>query len=185
MNHLQKMLSVVLISGLSVILAACATPGGMVTDSPNPGMTKIFYEVEVNAPKSKAWEVLADYTNLSWVSSVKSAHYLNEKREGLGMTRRCDLSDGGFIVERIIAWDEGNGYTYVIDDANDPISTDSYVIWHISGDEKKSKVSFEVHYELKYGILGDAMNVMMAKKRFSNQIVEFMGELKTHLEKKT
>lgn len=100
------------------------------------------------------------------------------------MTRHCDLKDGGYIVERITRWKEGSGFAYSIDEASDPISTESYVIWRVMGNESRSRVSFEVHYKLKYGILGQAMNAMMARKKFSNQIVEFMGELKAHMEKR-
>ncbi len=183
MKTILKFLPIILLGGFTALSVGCATKGGMVSDSQTPGMTKIFYEVEVNAPKAEVWKLLADFDNLSWARSVTSAHYLNEKREGIGMARHCDLESGGHIVERITRWREGNGFTYAIDDASDPISTESYVTWNISGDEHQSKVSFEANYKLKYGILGKAMNVVMVKRKFSNNIVEFMGELKSQLEK--
>jgi uncharacterized membrane protein len=183
MKNIRNLFSIGLLIGF-VALAGCSTTNSMVSDSRNPGMTKIYYEVDINAPKTETWEVLADFANLSWTEGVKSAHYLNEKREGVDMTRRCELKDGGYIVERIIKWKEGLGFAYSIDEASDPISTESYVIWRVGGDESRSKVAFEVHYKLKYGIIGSAMNVLMARKKFSKQIVEFMGELRDHMEER-
>ncbi len=184
MKTILNFLPIILLGGVSALSVGCAAKVGMVSDSQTPGMTKMFYEVEVNAPKAEVWKLLADFDNLSWTRSVTSARYLNEKREGIGMARHCDLESGGHIVERITRWREGNGFTYVVDDASDPISTESYATWNISGDERQSKVSFEVNYKLKYGIIGNAMNVVMVKRKFSNQIVKFMEEIKTHLENK-
>lgn len=184
MNKRHKLFSIILLSGFAVLSLGCAGQKGMVSDSQTPGMTKIFYEIEINAPKSVTWKSLADFDNLSWTESVKSARLLNEKK-GVGMARYCDLSSGGYVVERIVKWREGSGFTYVMDDASDPISPESYVTWNVSGDDRQSKVSFEANYKLKYGILGNAMNVVMVKRKFSKQIVSFMGELKAHLENKS
>jgi uncharacterized membrane protein len=184
MKNMRNLFFIGLLSGFAALLVGCATTNNMVSDSHNPDMTKILYEVDINVPKTETWEVLADFANLSWTESVTSAHYLNDKREGLGMARHCELKDGGYIVERITKWKEGSGFAYSIDDASDPVSTDSYVLWKIRGNEDRSKVTFEVHYKLKYGIIGKTMNVLMAKKKFSKQIVQFMGELKDHLEKR-
>lgn len=145
-------------------------------------MTKLNYTIDVNVAKTGAWKILADFANLDWTKTVKSVHYTSQKHTGVGTVRHCELSDGGYIVERITQWEEGSGYVYIIDDARDPVSTDSYVTWHLSGDERRCKITFEVNYRLKYGILGMIMNVLIAKRKFSKQISMFMEELKTHLE---
>lgn len=181
---MRNLFSISLLSVFTILLVGCTTTNNMVSDSPNSGLTKIFYEVDIDVPKAEAWKILADFDNLSWTKTVASAHYINDKREGLDMARHCDLTDGGYIVERIIKWKEGSGFAYSIDDSSDPISTESYVIWRVRGNERQSKVSFEVHYKLKYGVLGNTMNVLMAKRKFSKQIVEFMGEFKDHLEER-
>lgn len=183
MKKLLNLISISALLGFVLLFAGCASTNSMVSDSHNPGMTKILYELDIDAPKSKLWKVLADFDNLAWSEGVIAARYITETRGGVGMARHCDLKDDGYIVERITDWKEGSEFTYAIDDSSDPISPASYVTWRITGDEGRSKVTFEVHYELKYGIIGDMMNAMLAKKKFSDQIVEFMGELKTHVEK--
>jgi len=172
---------------LSTILLGCSTaPVGMVSDSPNKGMTKIVYEVEIDAPKEKVWDILEDFDNLSWSNTVDDAHYLNKKRSEIGMARHCNLSDGGYIVEEITKWDQGNGFTYALTEASDPLDTKSYAIWALrAGKNGKSYVKFEVHYDLKYGIIGDAMNGLFAKAKFANSIKGFMHELKGYAEKKS
>ena len=168
-----------------ILLAGCASTTDMVSDSHKPGMTKIRYQVDINASKADVWNVLADFDNLGWSAGVTNVRYLNNTRADVGMARHCDLTNDDYIVERITEWNEGSGFTYAIDAASDPISPNSYVTWRINGDKVNSQVVFEVHYELQYGILGDMMNAMFAKRKFSAQITEFMGELKTHIENQT
>jgi hypothetical protein len=178
-----KVLSSLMVIGF---LASCATaPKGMVSDSKHDGKTKIVYEVAVNTTKEKAWAILKDYDNLKWASTVKDAHYIGKKRNGVGMTRHCDLADGGYVVEEISKWDEGNSFTYLLTDASDPITPDSYANWSVKKmKDGKSLIRFEVHYELGYGFIGDAMNGLMAKAKFANSIKGFMHELKDYAEHK-
>ena len=182
MKITPKKMYTILFAGVVALLTGCASSRNMATASPTPGLTKIVYQVDINAPKSEVWNLLADFDNLDWAEGVKGAHYLDGQRGGVGTARHCDLTDGGYIVERITDWEEGNGFTYAIDDAKDPISTESYAIWRITGDESHSKLTFEVHYKLKDGVVGQAMNAMMAKKKFSNRIVDYLGEFKSYVE---
>jgi len=185
MKKLYNSILISLLLSFVLFFTGCATTNSMVSDSHNSGMTKIFYEIDIDAPKTEVWKVLADFANLDWSEGVTAVRYITEARGGVGMARHCDLKDDGYIVERIIDWKEGSEFTYAIDDSSDPISSESYVTWRLTGDESQSKVVFEVHYELKYGIIGDMMNAMFAKNKFSEQIVEFMGELKAHVEKQS
>jgi len=182
MKKLYNRLTIVLLLMFVVLFSGCSSMSDMVSDSHNPGMTKILYQVDIKASKTDVWKVLAEFDNLRWSAGVTDVHYLNQTRAGVGMARHCDLIDNGYIVERITEWNEGSGFTYAIDDSSDPISNNSYVIWRINGDEHQSQVAFEVHYELQYGVIGDMMNSMFAKRKFSAQITEFMGELKNHVE---
>lgn len=186
MNFKHILAATILLFGFSALAvvsnAATVSNVAVVSEGDNPEMTKIFYEVEVDASKDRAWEVLADFANLSWTETVTNAHYINDKQAEVGAARHCDLPDDAYIVERITQWEEGRKLAYVIDDASDPITTDSYVIWRVTGDNNSSKVSFEAQYELKYGLIGDLMNVLMVKDRFSSQITHFMGEYKTYVE---
>lgn len=170
---------------LFAIIVSCATaPKNMISDSKTKGMTKIEYSVKVKAPKEIVWNMLEDFDNLSWSKTVNSAHYLNKKRSEVGMSRHCNLADGGYIVETISKWDQGNGFTYTLDDSSDPIDPKSYAIWKVKKDGKNSIVSFTVHYDLKYGILGDMMNSLFAKDKFAISIKGFMNELKDRVELK-
>ena len=167
-------------------LISCASaPKGMVIDSNHDGKTKIVYEVAVNTSKEKAWAILKDFDNLSWSATVTDVHYIGKTRDGVGMTRHCDLADGGYIVEKISKWDEGNSFTYLLTDASDPITPDSFANWSVKEMVNgQTLIRFEVHYELGYGIIGDAMNSMMAKAKFANSIKGFMHELKDYAEHK-
>ncbi len=186
MKKSKSIFSIIITFGFIFSFMGCSTMGGArVSDSHKPGKTKMHYKVKINAPKSEVWDILADYDNLSWTEGVIDAYYIGKIRNGKGMTRHCNLDDGGYVVERIVAWDKGNGFTYIIVDASGPLSNDSYAIWTVRGNEKQSTVGIKIHYELKYGIIGDMMNTLMAKKKFSDSIAEFMDEFKVYAEKKS
>jgi len=103
---------------ISVVFVSCSSaPVGMISNSSdNDDFTKIAYEVELDVSKEEAWKIFEDFDNLSWSATVKDPYYKNDKRSEVGMSRHCDLSDGGYIVETISKWDQGKGFTYTLDD---------------------------------------------------------------------
>ena len=154
----------------------------VVSKNHNSGMTRITYEVDIRTARSHVWKILADFTNVKWTKTINDAQYIGNIKGGVGMARHCNLQDGSTITERITEWREGSGFTYAIDNASNPVTTDSYVTWSATGDEQQTKVIFEVNYQLKYGILGIVMNNLMVKHKFRKLIITFMNELKTYAE---
>jgi len=162
--------------------SASKTERVTVEDSHHEGMTKISYEIDMNASKEKVWGIVADYGNLDWTDGVERVDLINDIRQDIGMTRRCYLPGDKYVVERITQWSEGSGYTYVIDDISDPIKTTSYVNWSVSEKSGVTTVGFEIHYEMEYGLLGDILNSIAIKRKFPERIGVFMKELKAHAE---
>jgi len=95
------------------------------------------------------------------------------------VSRHVRSADGGYLIETINKWDQGNSYSYTIDESSEPINKNSYAKWSAKGDDKNSIVRFEVNYSLKYGIIGKAINGLFA----TSSIKTFMLELKDHVER--
>lgn len=76
-------------------------------------------EIAIAAPQAEVWAVLSDLEAAErYDAFIERAFYVSETRSGIGATRQCDLPDGSSIQERVIAWDEGNGYE--IEASDDP-----------------------------------------------------------------
>lgn len=76
-------------------------------------------QTTIAAPQSAVWAVLSDLeTAERYDAFIERAFYVSETRTGVGAARQCDLPDGSSIQERVIAWDEGNGYD--IEASDDP-----------------------------------------------------------------
>lgn len=75
-------------------------------------MVKITNQVQINAPKSKVWEIVSDFGNVSrWGPLVTQSATLSQNNKGLGAERSCEVLQIGSITEKVIGWDEGNSIT--------------------------------------------------------------------------
>jgi len=75
-------------------------------------MVKITNQVQINAPKSKVWEIVSDFGNVSrWGPLVTQSATLSQNNKGLGAERSCEVLQLGRITEKVIGWDEGNSIT--------------------------------------------------------------------------
>lgn len=65
------------------------------------------YSLDIDAPASKVWAALSDFSNIQlFHPNVKYTDQLSEMDRGLGASRRCNFYTGGSAVESITAWDD-------------------------------------------------------------------------------
>ena len=70
--------------------------------------------ITIKASKEKVWQKISDITGLSsWVIDVKKTTYLSKKRRNVGAIRKITFTDGSTIEEHIVAWKEGEYFTYI------------------------------------------------------------------------
>jgi len=75
-------------------------------------MVKISNQVQINAPKSKVWEIVSDFGAVSrWGPLVTQSATISQNNKGLGAERSCEVLQIGNITEKVIGWDEGNSIT--------------------------------------------------------------------------
>ncbi len=72
-------------------------------------MVKLSNQVQINAPKSKVWEIVSDFGNVSrWGPLVTQSATMSPNNQGIGAERSCEVLQLGNITEKVIDWDEGN-----------------------------------------------------------------------------
>lgn len=70
--------------------------------------------ITINASKEKVWRKISNISGLSsWVIDVKKTTYLSKKRRNVGAIRKITFTDDKTIEEHIVAWKEGEYFTYI------------------------------------------------------------------------
>lgn len=74
---------------------------------------KITNQVQINVPKSKVWEIVSDFGNVSrWHPYITQSAITSSSDRGVGTERSSEGLQAGTLTEKVIAWDEGNSITY-------------------------------------------------------------------------
>ncbi len=72
--------------------------------------------ITIKVSKEKVWHKISNITDMSWVLDVKKTTYLSKKRRNVGAIRKITFTDGNIIEEHVVAWKEGEYFTYIATD---------------------------------------------------------------------
>ena len=76
-------------------------------------MSKMVKQIRINAPKEKAWEILADFVGVAnWAPTIISSHLLTDANGGIGAKRTCDHISGAAIEEVVTEWGNKKGWAF-------------------------------------------------------------------------
>jgi len=68
----------------------------------------------IKASKQKVWKKISNIIGLpTWLVDVKKTVFLSKKKRGVGAVREITFSDGNTIEEHIVAWKDGEYFTYI------------------------------------------------------------------------
>lgn len=69
-------------------------------------------EITIQRPPAAVWAILSDLTAMrAYMPGIESVALTSEHATGEGASRHCVFEDGIELDERVVAWDEGAGYT--------------------------------------------------------------------------
>ncbi len=138
----------------------------------------------INAPASKIWTVLSDFSNIQiFHPNVQDVDQLGEVDRGLGAARRCNFYGGGSAVEKIISWDdERQFFTCTVTEIAAPILDVTAGMGVKKIDSQRSEVHIEMNYVPKWGILGKIMDVLMLRMAMRHTFNKVLKGLQLHVE---
>ncbi|MGH1415126.1 MAG: SRPBCC family protein [Pelagimonas sp.] len=123
----------------------------------------------IDAAPDAVWAVLSRYMQIdAFAPQITSVDALTEGEIGIGSKRRNHFANGTSLVEEVVAWKPGTGYTVGLSDmAAMPLNHASSEI-RITPTGGRSKVTWTFDYRVKYGALGwvlgqTIMKIMMGK----------------------
>ena len=70
--------------------------------------------VTIKCSKQKVWKFISNIIGLpEWLVDAKKTIYLSKKKRGVGAIRKITFNDGNNIEEHVVAWKDGEYFTYV------------------------------------------------------------------------
>ena len=138
----------------------------------------------INAPSSKIWTVLSDFSNIQiFHPNVLDVDQLGKVDRGIGAERRCNFYSGGSAVEKIISWDdERHFFTCTVTEIAAPILDVTAGMRVEKVDSHSSKVHIEMNYLPKWGIFGKILNVLVLRFAMQSTFRKVLKGLQLHVE---
>lgn len=113
----------------------------------------------VTAPRRRVWDVIGGVAGPAAHAPSLSA---TDVVEGEGMVRRCFNSAGEGLSETCTLWEPGHRYTMEVDTSHYPYPMRVMRgTWAVEDDPGGTRIHQRYDYELKYGIAGRILGVLM------------------------
>ena len=147
-------------------------------------MTVFTRDIVIEAPVGEVWKVLADIGNIHlWNPGVLSSQVTTPKSTGLGACRHCNLGGKNYLDEEVVEWDVDKRLTMKVNKTNMPFkSVDVHFTLHSKNGSTVVTVSPE--YEVKYGMLGKIMDLLVVRRTYVRAMDELLNGLKQYIETK-
>jgi ligand-binding SRPBCC domain-containing protein len=141
-------------------------------------MNTLHNEIIINAPIEKIWDALTIVDKLdSYDPTVKKSTATTSHKSGIGAGRKVDMQDGkNWFEETCTVYEPNKALTYTLTACSFPV----HKLYHDYNFEKvgdKVRVTQKMNIQMKYGLLGKLMFVLI-KPKWNSGIKEFMNGLK-------
>jgi len=118
---------------------------------------------------------------------IKRSKQLGTISNGIGAKRSCELIPMGKMIEKAVEWKEKETYTMeVIDGSLLPPYR------HMSGklnieavSQSQTKVTFSFRYRLKFGLIGQLIDLVMVRPQFKKAPPKYVNGLKKYVEERS
>ena len=122
---------------------------------------------EVNAPAEAVWTTLKTFESYNdWQPMIADMNMITEQKTGVNAERQAFYFGGDAKVsEKMVEFDEDKRYlTYLMYNTNKPVKV-AYWCWSVEDmGEKKSKVTINLQYTMKFGFIGLLINKFLFTK---------------------
>ncbi len=138
----------------------------------------------INAPVERVWNSWDDFGSIDLFNPNLNKSFLlpGSRKTGLGATRQCDLKDGkNYIQERITEYVPQRRMVVDIFNGTIPLKRAVAAIDIEAAGFDRSKVTFTMTFEPKYGLIGKLMTPMM-KRQFGRLLGKLIDGNKAFVE---
>lgn len=154
----------------------------MAINTEGKNMTQIVEKTEIEAPRDRVWEALADVSYVhNWHPKVERSPAETPERSGVGAQRTCYFYDGTQVKEEVVSVTNGKRIEIAIVEASMPIrdAVATFTLNELSSG--RTKVTVEMSYEMKLGPVGWLMDRLMVRKMMAGMLGEVLAGLRVHV----
>jgi carbon monoxide dehydrogenase subunit G len=147
-------------------------------------LTTFKNQIEIDQPKDKVWQALADFGNICHGHpGVSQSRITSTQKEGVGATRHCDFTMMGASAEEMISdWNEGKNITVKVYQLHKMPGLDT-VSLDLAIEEKGTKtlLTGTMNYTMKNAFF-DFMNTLVMKKMNAKLLKGILAGHKLYIE---
>ncbi len=145
-------------------------------------MTLLRNSVHVEAPPERVWAALARLDALhEFDPGIESSALQSPNAEGIGASRHCDLRAGGWFRDRVTVWEPERELALELYDCTLPVRRLRHH-YTLTRDGNGTRVEQLQEYELKYGLFGVLLDVLVVRRKWDGGIKKFFAGLKSYVE---
>jgi len=120
--------------------------------------------IKVNVSAEKIWAVLQDFASVEkFAPEIKSSPIVNDTTTGVGAKRKCTFNDGSSLVEEIVEYNEGEGYTMELSEHTLPLKSMLAQMKVKAIDEHSSEITMSADFVVKGGPFGWLMGQFLMR----------------------
>ena len=136
----------------------------------------------IDSDIESVWAQIADVTLVeNWHPGVATADLLSTDPTGLGATRQCNFYDGSDVVEEIVELHDDHTMRVEIRDFDGPMKSFEATWSLIALESGATQITLTMNYEMKLNILGNAMDVLVVKRRMPKLLNKVLARLEHHV----
>ena len=136
----------------------------------------------VHASPAEVWAIVSDVSSVvRWHPSVATADLLSASATGMGATRRCNFYDGSSVREEVCELEEGGRVRLRLSEYSAPMKKLEAEFRLAPGADGQTEVTFELFYEVKWGLVGQLMGATMVKKELTGVATKVLAGLGHHV----
>jgi|GEM_PF-234958 len=138
---------------------------------------------EVRFPVSEVWTVLDDFGGIHrWSAGVEASPIIEgTPSSGVGAERNCALYDGNHILERVTESRENEKLSIEVVETSMPMKSAVAEFTLQPTAAGGTRVTMSMDYIVKFGPLGQLMDLMMMKRMMNATLGRILGALDHHL----
>lgn len=146
-------------------------------------MATLYNDILINASIDRIWAALTNLELLEkYDPTVKRSRLVAGKNANIGAARRVDMQDGkNWFEEKLTVLIRNESLSFELTACSFPVHKlkHSYTFELFDG---RIRVKQVMEYQVKYGLVGKVLDVLVVKKQSDFGIKKFLQGLKSHVE---
>lgn len=124
-------------------------------------MRELQSQITINKSIDEVWTILSDLTAMgNYMPGIQSVDFTSDAKHGVGAARHCVFEDGIELHERVLNWDDGEGYTLETTKfVNVPMKSNQ-IRFSLLSEGNQTVVSQSMRYRMKGSIFAPIMEFM-------------------------